>query len=106
MVRADGGAAIEVEVWEVPATAFGSFVDGIPAPLGIGTVTLEDGAQVKGFLCEAHAARARATSPAWEAGASSSRGDEHEQRSTDASRSAAGTRRTAATAASPSSTSS
>ena len=58
MVRADSGAAIEVEVWEVPAGAFGSFVDGIPAPLGIGTVTLEDGQQVKGFLCEAHATRA------------------------------------------------
>jgi allophanate hydrolase len=58
MVRADTGAAIEVEVWEVPASAFGSFVDGIPAPLGIGSVTLEDGQQVKGFLCEAHATKA------------------------------------------------
>jgi allophanate hydrolase len=57
MVRADAGAAIEVEVWEVPAGAFGSFVEGIPAPLGIGTVTLEDGQQVKGFLCETHATR-------------------------------------------------
>jgi allophanate hydrolase len=62
MVRADSGsntgAAIEVEVWEVPASAFGGFVDGIPAPLGIGTVTLEDGQEVKGFLCEAHATKA------------------------------------------------
>ncbi len=57
MVRADEGAAIEVEVWDVPPAAFGSFVDGIPAPLGIGTVTLEDGLQVKGFLCETHATR-------------------------------------------------
>ena len=57
LVRSDAGAAIEVEVWEVPAEAFGSFVDGIPAPLGIGTVALEDGSQVKGFLCEAHATR-------------------------------------------------
>lgn len=55
MVRGDSGAAIEVEVWDVPRVAFGDFVAGIPAPLGIGTVTLEDGAQVKGFLCEAHA---------------------------------------------------
>ena len=52
-----GGAAIEVEIWEVPASAFGGFVDAIPAPLGIGTVTLENGRQVKGFLCEAHATR-------------------------------------------------
>ena len=35
--------------------AFGSFVAAIPAPLGIGTVTLENGEQVKGFLCEARA---------------------------------------------------
>ncbi|MGH8739585.1 MAG: allophanate hydrolase-related protein, partial [Burkholderiales bacterium] len=58
MVRAERGGSIEVEVWELPATGFGSFVDGIPAPLGIGTVTLEDGQQVKGFLCEAHATTA------------------------------------------------
>jgi allophanate hydrolase len=55
MVRADTGGAIEVEVWDVPAPAFGSFVAAIPAPLGIGTVTLENGEQVKGFLCEARA---------------------------------------------------
>jgi allophanate hydrolase len=57
LIRDDSGAAIEVEVWEVPASAFGGFVDGIPAPLGIGTLTLENGRQVKGFLCEAHATR-------------------------------------------------
>jgi allophanate hydrolase len=57
LIRDDAGAAIEVEIWEVPASAFGGFVDGIPAPLGIGTLTLENGRQVKGFLCEAHATR-------------------------------------------------
>ena len=57
MIREADGASIEVEVWEVPPAAFGSFVDGIPAPLGIGTVTLEDGQQVKGFLCETHATK-------------------------------------------------
>jgi allophanate hydrolase len=57
MIRvASGGAAIELEVWELPATAFGSFVAGIPAPLGIGTVILEDGSAVQGFVCEAFAA--------------------------------------------------
>lgn len=56
MLRVDeGGAAIEMEVWELPASEFGSFVAGIPAPLGIGTVVLEDGSQVQGFVCEAHA---------------------------------------------------
>ena len=54
LLRVDPGQAIEVEVWEMPVAAFGSFVDGIPAPLSIGTVELEDGERVKGFLCEAH----------------------------------------------------
>lgn len=46
------GAAIEVEIWSVPAAEFGSFVVGIPAPLGIGKVVVEDGAVVSGFICE------------------------------------------------------
>ena len=59
MVRVDeGGAAIELEVWELPAHAYGSFVAGIPAPLGIGVVELEDGSRVQGFVCEALATRA------------------------------------------------
>jgi allophanate hydrolase len=49
------GACIELEVWSVPSHAFGSFVAGIPAPLGIGKITLADRRQVSGFLCEAHA---------------------------------------------------
>ncbi len=54
MVRvAEGGAAIHMEVWEMPAQHFGSFVDGIPAPLGIGKVKLADGSWVSGFVCEA-----------------------------------------------------
>jgi allophanate hydrolase len=51
----EGGAPIEVEVWAIRAADFGSFMRGIPAPLGIGTVELEDGERVPGFLCEAHA---------------------------------------------------
>lgn len=47
-----GGAAIRVELWDVPSQAFGSFVEGVPAPLGIGTLTLADGRSVKGFICE------------------------------------------------------
>ncbi|MEO6823123.1 MAG: allophanate hydrolase [Nitrosospira sp.] len=53
--RDEQGAAIEVEVWELPAHEFGSFVAGIPAPLGIGTLTLADGEAVQGFLCEHYA---------------------------------------------------
>ena len=59
MVRVEEGgigemsiAGIEMEVWEMPASEFGSFVAGIPAPLGIGTLMLEDGSQVQGFVCE------------------------------------------------------
>jgi len=53
LVRVDGGgAAIACEVWELPAERFGSFVAGIPAPLGIGKLELADGAVVNGFICE------------------------------------------------------
>jgi allophanate hydrolase len=52
MVRADSGAAIEVEVWSLPEAEFGSFVAAIPAPLGIGKVELADGQRVCGFICE------------------------------------------------------
>lgn len=50
---AEGGVAIELEVWEMSAEAFGKFVAAIPPPLGIGTVRLADGSLVKCFLCEA-----------------------------------------------------
>lgn len=56
LVRAvNGGTSIEVEVWAIRAADFGSFVAGIPAPLGIGTIELQDGAKVPGFLCESYA---------------------------------------------------
>jgi allophanate hydrolase len=55
---ATGGAAVEVEVWSVPTSHFGSFVAGIPTPLGIGRVELESGEQVPGFLCESYATAA------------------------------------------------
>jgi allophanate hydrolase len=55
---ADGaGAAIKAEIWTLDAAGFGAFVAKIPAPLGIGTVRLSDGATVKGFLVEAEAVK-------------------------------------------------
>ncbi len=51
----NGGTAIDVEVWAVPAADFGAFVASIPAPLGIGTIELQDGEMVPGFLCESYA---------------------------------------------------
>lgn len=50
---ADGeGGAIEVEVWDLAADAFGFFIAAIPSPLGIGTLRLADGTRPKGFLVE------------------------------------------------------
>ena len=46
------GARIALELWDMPASQFGSFVAEIPAPLGIGTLELDDGGLVKGFICE------------------------------------------------------
>jgi len=55
LVRDTAGSAIEVEIWEMNEGAFGSLVASIPSPLAIGTLLMEDGEQVHGFLCEAHA---------------------------------------------------
>lgn len=52
MVRVEGGSAIALEIWAMPLAAFGAFMQEIPQPLGIGTIDLADGGQVKGFLCE------------------------------------------------------
>lgn len=51
----EGGASIEVEVYELGVAEFGGFVVEVPPPLAIGTVALEDGAQVKGFVAEPRA---------------------------------------------------
>ena len=45
-------SAIDLEVWEMDAAAFGDFVAQVPAPMCIGQVTLADGREVSGFLCE------------------------------------------------------
>jgi allophanate hydrolase len=49
------GAGIAVEVWALTPEAFGRFIAALPAPMGIGKVTLADGSAHAGFLCEAHA---------------------------------------------------
>ena len=56
MVRdEDSGSSIALEVWRLKAAAFGRLVATIESPLAIGTVELNDGTSVKGFLCEGHA---------------------------------------------------
>jgi allophanate hydrolase len=54
-VGGEMGPGIEVEVWEMAPLALGSFVETIPPPLCIGTIDLEDGQSVKGFLVESYA---------------------------------------------------
>lgn len=53
----EGGTAIHIEIWRMPAERFADFVAGIPAPLGIGRVQVEGGGDVWGFVCEAAGTR-------------------------------------------------
>ncbi len=57
LIRVDAGAGgeIDVEVWRLTPDGFGRFVAAIPSPLGIGSISLSDGTEVKGFLVEAAA---------------------------------------------------
>ncbi len=52
MLRAVNGAAISGEVWALPTAAIGALLAQVPAPLGFGTVALDDGPCL-GFLAEA-----------------------------------------------------
>ncbi|MDE0591563.1 allophanate hydrolase [Halocynthiibacter sp. C4] len=52
LLRIEKGAKIDLEVWALPKSAVGSFLEGIPAPLSIGTVELENGSKAHGFLVE------------------------------------------------------
>lgn len=58
LVRTETGTSepIALEIWSLPMEQVGSFLAGIPAPLGLGSVELEDGTFVKGFICEASGA--------------------------------------------------
>jgi allophanate hydrolase len=48
--------AIAVEIYDLPVAGFGKLVASVAPPLAIGTIELEDGEAVKGFLCESWAA--------------------------------------------------
>ncbi len=54
-VAPESGEAIDVEIWSMPLDQYGSFVAEVPAPLGIGSVRLDDGVEVDGFICEPYA---------------------------------------------------
>jgi allophanate hydrolase len=49
---AQDGKAIEIEVWELPLRNFGEFVAEVPAPLAIGSLEIDGGKWIKGFVCE------------------------------------------------------
>jgi allophanate hydrolase len=49
-----GGAPIELEIWTLRSADLGSFVEGIPAPLGLGKIELQGGERITGFVCESH----------------------------------------------------
>ncbi|WP_328684387.1 allophanate hydrolase [Streptomyces sp. NBC_01261] len=48
----EGGAAIETEVWRLPAAGLGRLLATLPRPMTLGSVELADGTRVPGFLCE------------------------------------------------------
>lgn len=49
------GLGIELEVWSLPAEKLGEFIASVDSPLAIGSVELEDGTWVKGFVGDASA---------------------------------------------------
>jgi allophanate hydrolase len=48
----EGGAAVEAEVWRLPAAGLGRLLAVLPRPMTLGSVQLADGSTVPGFLCE------------------------------------------------------
>jgi allophanate hydrolase len=48
---AEGGAAVECEVWELPAEGLADLLAALPRPMALGRVELADGTDVPGFLC-------------------------------------------------------
>ena len=56
-VAENSGSGIKIEVWALPLKNFGAFVAGVPSPLSIGTIKLQDSSIAKGFLVEAEAVR-------------------------------------------------
>ncbi|WP_372352034.1 allophanate hydrolase [Streptomyces sp. KL116D] len=51
-VGAARGAAIDAEVWRIPAAGLGRLLAELPRPMALGRITLADGSEVPGFLCE------------------------------------------------------
>ncbi len=58
LIRAAGstGKSISVDIYRIPKTKFGEFLNNVASPLTVGNIELSDGNVVKGFLCEGYAA--------------------------------------------------
>ncbi|KAL3235357.1 hypothetical protein RNJ44_00116 [Nakaseomyces bracarensis] len=62
------GAPIQLETYSIPLDKFGQFMAMIPAPLGIGSVELDDGTWVKSFICEEYGYLSKGTTDITEFG--------------------------------------
>ena len=63
LVRADGGAEVELELWKLPRRAWPAFMQRVRHPLALGKILLSDGREVMGFVCEAGAQRREDITP-------------------------------------------
>ncbi|MFI3167385.1 MAG: allophanate hydrolase [Bacillota bacterium] len=52
---ATGGEEIEIDIYSLPKSKLGIFMDNVSSPLNIGDITTKDGEIVKSFLCEPYA---------------------------------------------------
>jgi len=55
LVRDGGAASVEVDIFELSRPKLGAFMRNVKPPLAIGSIELDDGSVVKGFLCEPYA---------------------------------------------------
>lgn len=55
------GTAVYLEIFRMPIDSVGRFLEQIPAPLGLGTVTLDDGSSTVGFICEGYVAQEKSS---------------------------------------------
>lgn len=55
LVCAQNGTELEVEIWRIALSRIGSFLQMIPAPLGLGKMCLQDGQEVISFVGQAGA---------------------------------------------------
>ncbi|MDQ1583080.1 MAG: allophanate hydrolase, partial [Microbacteriaceae bacterium] len=50
-VEPESGARLEGELWSLSPAALGTFLAGLPQPMSLGRITLDDGREVLGFGC-------------------------------------------------------